>query len=256
MDTRIGPALKSIANVFPSSHYAILSLFLFIGLELLFVIHNWLYILFAIFIAILFIGILLIRSEEGKGRFHPTQIILPTLAAVGFVSLAVYLPMNFFLHAYFIACAMLFFFILKYGAKMAWPTWNMVISLAVTFAIIAPTIGWRFTFYTPVWIMLAVLFPVIVLMAFQSLLRYTGTMDDAIIVSLCIGFVLTEVAWILQFLPLHFIVQAGILLALYYVAIQITAATVEQKLQRKTIIEYSLMGAGAILLLALTANWS
>lgn len=255
MNTRIGPILKSIANVFPSSHYALLSLFLFIGLELMFVIHNWLFILFAIFIGILFIGILLIRSEEGRG-FHPTQMILPTLAAVGFVGLAVYLPITFFLHVYFAACAMLFFFILKYGARQAWPTWNIVISLAVTFAIIAPTIGWRFTFYTPVWVMLAVLFPTIVLLAFQSLLRYTDTMDDAIMVSLCIGFTLTEVAWILQFLPLHFIVQAGILLALYYIAIQMTISTVERSLSRKTIIEYTVIGTIAVLLLALTANWA
>ena len=255
MNTRIGPIIKSIAKIFPSSHYAILSLFLFIGLELLFVIHNWLFILFAIFISILFIGILLIRSEEGRG-FHPTQMILPILAAVGFVSLAVYLPITFYLHIYFAACASLFFFILKYGARQAWPTWNIVISLAVTFAIIAPTIGWRFTFYTPVWIMLAVLFPAIALLAFQSLLRYTNTMDDAIMVSLCIGFVLTEVAWILQFLPLHFIVQAGILLALYYMAIQITISTVERTLSRKTIIEYCIIGAIAVLLLALTANWA
>ncbi len=255
MDTRIGPIVRSIARVFPSSHYALLSLFLFIGLELLFVIHNWLYALFGIFIAILFIGILLIRSEEGSG-FHPTQMILPTLAAVGFVSLAVYLPISLFLHAYFMACAILFFFILKYGARMAWPTWNMVISLAVTFAIIAPTIGWRFTFYTPVWMMLAVLFPVIVLMAFQSLLRYTDAMDDAMIVSLCIGFVLTEVAWVLQFLPLHFIVQAGILLALYYVAMELTTSTVERLLSRKIVLEYIIIGTSAILLLALTANWT
>ncbi len=255
MDTRVGPLLKSLLTLFPSSHYALLSLFLFVGLELLFVIHRWLFLLFFIFLAILIIGIFLIRSEEGE-QFHPTQTILPTLAAFGFAGLAIYLPITGFLHAYFILCAILFFFILKHGAKQAFPTWNMVISLAVLFAVIVPAIGWRFTLYTPVWVMLAILFPIITLMAFQSLLRYTRTNGEAGMIALSLGFVLTEIAWILQFLPLHFIVQAGFIVAIYHTIMQLAILTIERTMTRRAVIEYTIVGVGAILLLVVTAHWS
>lgn len=255
MNTRIGPLLKSLFTLFPSSHYALLSLFLFVGLELLFVIHRWLFLLIFIFLAILIIGIFLIKSEEGEW-FHPTQTILPALAAFGFAGLAIYLPMTGFLHLYFIGCALLFFYILKYGAKQAFPTWNMVISLAVLFAVIVPVIGWRFTLYSPVWIMLALLFPIITLMSFQSLLRYTQTAGEAGMIALSLGFVLTEIAWVLQFLPLHFIVQAGFLVAMYHTITQLAILQIERHLNRKTVIEYSLVGLGAVILLVATAHWS
>ncbi len=255
MNTRIGPLIKSISTLFPSSHYALLSLFLFIGLELLFVVHRWLFLLFFIFLAILIIGIILIRSEEGK-QFHPTQTILPALAAFGFAALVIYLPITPILHAYFLVCAILFFFILKHGAKQAYPTWNMVISLAVLFAVIVPAIGWRFTLYAPVWFTLAVLFPIIASVAFQSLLRYTKTTGEAGIIALSIGFVLTQLVWLLQFLPLHFIVQAGLIVTIYHTIMQITIAVIEDRLDRRTIIEYGLVGVVGIILLASTAHWS
>lgn len=255
MNTRIGPLLRSLVTIFPSSHYVLLSLFLFIGLELLLVLYQWLFLLFCIFLAILIVGIILIRSEEGE-YFHPTQTILPALAALGFGALAIYLPITLYLHAYFVTCAILFFFILKYGAKKAYPTWNMVISPAILFAVIVPAIGWRFTLYTPVWIMLACIFPIITLLGFQSLLRYTKTIGEAGIIALSLGFALTQVTWILQFLPLHFIVQAGFIVALYHTVTQLVILTIERNLNRRNIIEYSLVGLGAIAILAITAQWS
>ncbi|MEK7499497.1 MAG: hypothetical protein AAB649_02730 [Patescibacteria group bacterium] len=255
MNTRVGPMVKSLVYLFPSSHYVLLSLFLFIGLELLFVIHQWLFLLFFIFLAILIIGIFLIRSEEGE-QFHPTQTILPALAALGFAALAIYLPLTIYLHVYFLICAVLFFTILKHGAKQAYPTWNMVISLAVLFAVIAPAIGWRYTLYTPVWTTLALIFPLITLTAFQSLLRYTKTTGEAGILSLTLSFTLAQVVWILQFLPLHFIVQAGFIVALYYIATQMVILSIERTLTRRSIMEYSLVGVVAILILATTAYWS
>jgi hypothetical protein len=255
MNTRIGPLISTLRTLFPSSHYALLSLFLFVGLELLFVLHRWLFLLFFIFLVILIIGIILIRSEEGR-HFHPTQTILPALAALGFGALAIFLPITGYLHAYFVLCAILFFYILKYGAKKAYPTWNMVITPAILFTVIVPIIGWRFTLYTSVWSMLACMFPIIALLAFQFLLRYTRTLGEAGIIALCIGFALTQVTWILQFLPLHFIVQAGFIVALYHTVIQLVILTIERNLNKRTIIEYSLIGIGALALLAATAHWS
>ncbi len=255
MKTRILAALQSTATLFPSSHYALLSLFLFIGLELLFVVHQWFFLLLFILLAVLSIGIILIRSEEGE-QFHPTQTILPTLAGFGFAAFAVYLPLTAFIHVYFVLCAIAFFFILKYGAKQAWPTWNAIISVAVLCTVIAPIIGWRFTLYTPVWIVILLIFPAIALMALQSLLRYTTNIADAGLVALIVAFVLSELTWLLQFLPLHFIVQSGCIIAAYYGIMQITTAAYEGTLNRRLAIEYTVVGAIATALLLLTARWS
>ncbi len=255
MYTRAVSLLRSAATLFPSSHYALLSLFLFIGLELLFVIHHWLFILLFILLAILGIGIVLIRSEEGD-QFHPTQTILPSLAAFGFAAFAVYLPLTAFIHVYFLLCAAAFFFILKYGAKQAWPTWNAIISVAVLCTVIAPIIGWRFTLYTPVWIILLLIFPAIALMSFQSLLRFTNNTAEAGLISLIVAFVLSEFAWLLQFLPLHFVVQSGCIVAAYYGIMQIITAAYEGILDRRLAIEYGIVGSIATILLLLTARWS
>lgn len=255
MNYRVLSIVRSITTLFPSSHYALLSLFLFIGLELLFVVHRWLFVLLFILLAILAIGIILIRTEEGD-QFHPTQMILPSLAAFGFAAFAIYLPLTAFIHLYFIMCAVAFFCILKYGAKQAWPTWNAIISIAVLSTVIAPIIGWRFTLYTPVWLVLLLLFPAIALMAFQSLLRYTPNVGEAGLISLIIAFVLSQMTWVLQFLPLHFVVQSGCIVTAYYGLLQVVSAAYEGTLTRKLAIEYGIVGSIAILLLLLTARWT
>jgi hypothetical protein len=255
MKTTAITLLRSAGALFPSSHYALLSLFFFIGLELLFIVHRWLPLLLFILLAILVFGIILIRSEEGD-QFHPTQTILPTLAAFGFTAFAVYLPLTAFIHIYFFLCAGAFFFILKYGAKQAWPTWNSIISVAVLYAVVAPIIGWRFTLYTPVWMILLLVFPTIALMALQSLLRYTKTITDAGLIALIVAFILSELTWVLQFLPLHFVVQSGCIVAAYYGIIQITTMAYEQKITPKLLLEYGIVSILATSLLLLTARWS
>lgn len=255
MNHRILRVLANASVLFPSSRYALLSLFLFIGLELLFVVHRWLFVLLFILLGILMIGIFLIRKEEG-GQFHGTQTILPTLAAFGFTAFAVYLPLTVFIHVYFLLCAGAFFLIVKYGAKQAWPTWNEIISVAVLFTVIAPIIGWRFMLYTPVWIVIVILFPLVALMALQSLLRYAPNSMEAGLLALVVAFVLSEITWVLQFLPLHFVVQSGCIVTLYYGIMRTCTAAYEGLLSRRSIIEYSVVSGSAVLLLLLTARWS
>lgn len=245
----------NIRALFPSSHYAILSLFFFIGLEFWLWIHQWPVILFIIIVTLLIIGIIFIRSEEGD-VFHLTQIILPTLAVFGFVAFAIFLPQNIFLHLYFLSTAILFYLILKYGAKQAWPTWNYAISLIVLFTCVSVIIGWRFYLYSPPWIMIALIFPTVSLIAYQLLFRYVEKFQEAMLLSLTIGFILSEIAWILQFLPLQFIVQTGIIVCLYYVIMQIIVAMYEHRLSKRLLLELIISGTIGIVLLGSTARWS
>ena len=214
--------MQALRQVFPSSHYAILSLFFFAGLELSFALRRWIFLIISILLAIIIIGVILIRAEE-KGRFHPSQTILPALAALGITAFSLFLPTTFWIHIYFAVAAILFFFLLKHGAKQAYPTWNWIITLVILFVSMASLLGWRFHLYTPPVIILGITFVMISLLNVQSLLRYTNSIAESWLVSLAIAFALSEVVWVLQFLSLHFTAQAGIITALYYSMFQLAS---------------------------------
>lgn len=247
--------LLALLAFWPSSHYALLSLFFFAGLELAYGLRRLVLLLVSIMLTITVFGIILIRTEE-RGWFHPTQVILPTLAAFGITAFSLFLPTNFLLHLYFTVSAIVFFYLLKHGAKQAYPTWNWLISLVVLFVTVAAVLGWRFHLYIPIIFILPVIFLIVTLMSVQILLRYTNRSYDAWLLSLTIGFVVAEMVWVLQFLPLHFIVQTGLVTAVYYVIVQLTAASYEQPLSRQELIEHIGIGTAAALILLLTARWS
>ncbi len=247
--------LQALLVLWPSSHYGLLSLFFLAGLELAYGLRRFVLLLIAIILTITIFGIILIRTEE-RGRFHPTQAILPALAAFGITAFSLFLPINFWLHVYFALSAVVFFYLLKYGAKQAYPTWNWVISLLVLFVTIAAVLGWRFHLYVPVVIILPAVFLIITALSVQILLRYTDRSSDAWLLSLIIGTVLTEIVWVLQFLPLRYTVQTGLVTAVYYVIFQITATSYERRLARGDIIEQVGLGTAALLILLLTARWS
>ena len=252
---RVRLLLRTMRHIFPSSHYALLALFFFAGLELSFALRRYVILLISIILTITVIGIILIRSEE-RGGFHPTQAILPILAALGISAFSLFLPTSTILHGYFALAAVTFFFIVKHGARQAYPTWNWVISLGILFVTLASVLGWRFNLYAPVYVVLGMVFSIILALSIQSLIRYTKSLAEAWLLAMAMAFVLTEVVWVLQFLPLHFMVQAGIVVALYYVTFQLTSASVEQRLQRQEIIEHLLVGSGALAVLLITARWT
>ena len=76
------------------------------------------------------------------------------------------------------------------------------------------------------------------------------------LLALAVAFVLTETIWILQFLPLHFIVQTGIIVSLYYACMQIIAAYMESRLTKRLMIELVAAAIIGITLLLLTAHWA
>lgn len=247
--------LTAVKNAVPSSHYVLLSLFFFAGLEVIFLFHRFIPVLAITVLALLVLGIILIRSEEG-GRFHPTQIILPTVGALGLIGFGLFLPADMTLQFYFLGCALLFFAILKYGAKQAYPTWNWVLSHVVLFLAMSTILGWRFHLYIPVMAVITSVFAVFFLMSLQSLQRLVPATAEAVLMALCAAFVITQTAWALQFLPLHFLVQAGVLTAIYYVLFHLATVSYERPLTKQDILEYSTVGCGALLLILTTAQWT
>jgi hypothetical protein len=240
---------------YPSSHYALLALFFFAGLELSFALRRFVFLLIAVIVVITVIGIILIRTEE-RGWFHPTQAILPTLAVFGMAAFSLFLPTNLWIHVHFAVAAVVFYYILKHGARQAYPTWNWVLSLFVLFVVLASVLGWRFHLYVPVIVILPIVFVALVLISVQGLLRYTSSVGDAWLLALSIGFALSQAVWVLQFLPLHFIVQTGIMVALYYIIFQLTTSSFERRLVRQDFLEYISVGVIALIVLLLTARWA
>lgn len=242
--------------MFATSHYAILALFFFVGLETVVALQRWIFLLIAIVLGVLTLGILLIRSEENEySRFHPLQAVLPTIAAISLAGLALFLPSGLLLHAYLFLASGLFFYILKYGAKLAYPTWNVAITIAILYAGITAILGWRFHFYIPPIVALPAAYTLIALLTLQSLWRYSKQTSEAYLLSLTLAFVLSELVWVMQFLPLHYTAQAGIITALYYMSFQLLSISLERSVQKRDILEYAAMSGTACITIFITAQW-
>jgi hypothetical protein len=245
---------RLLGYLIPSSHYALLSLLFLAGLEITFAWPRFVIPLLAGLFLLMAIGILLVRIEE-RGRFRVTQAILPVLAVTGFTGFGLFMPHNQLLHIYFILASILLFWLLKHATKLAYPTWNWTLSTIVLFLDTAAILGLRFHLYVPIAIILPILFVVSFLISFQAVRRVAPLISETGLLSLGIAAGLTEIAWTLQFLPLHYVVQAGILVAFYYVFFHLISVSYERRLHRRDIIEYVVMGTTALLLILLTARW-
>ena len=253
----VGKYWRSVMQDFralPSSHYALLSLLFFAGLELIAGFHRWIWALSAILLALLAYGVILVRTEEAH-RFHPTQAILPILTAAGLTGFSLFLPNTAIRHIYFVVAALVFFWLLKNAAKQAYPTWNWAITLLVLFLNMAVILGIRFHLFLPIMFVLTVTFAISFLLSAQAIRRLASSIAHTLLISLSLGLVVTEVVWVLQFLPLHFLVQAGIIVVVYYVFFHIISLSLENQLERRQVTEYAVLGTATLLLLLLSARW-
>lgn len=216
--------------------------------------HQWLLAVTAILLATVVYGIGLVRYEEA-GRWRTIQIILPALAAVGLTGLAFFLPRTELLHVYFAIASVLFYGVLRHGARRAYPTWNWTISLVVLFVNLAVVLGIRWHLYVSLTATLVALFIIAFLISWQALARATDSARYAVAMSFGLALVMTEIGWVLQFLPLFFLVQAGIVSTFYYVFFYCLSFSIQGTLTRQKMIEYSSLGLGALLVLLLSAHW-
>lgn len=242
-------------HVVHPSHYLLLATVFFVGFELIFAFHQWAVLLAFVLLAVVAAGIILVRTEE-QGKFHPMQTILPILATTGLTAFALFLPTVPIIHLYFLASAAILFFLLKHGARQAYPTWNWVISTLILFLNVAAVSGWRFHLYAPLLYALPLICAIVFLISLQALSRIIPSTAETTLLSAATGFVLTEVAWTLQFLPLHYLVQSGVIVALYYVCFHLISLSYERAITRKDVLEYSLVGLAALLLVLMTAQWT
>lgn len=243
-----------LRNLLPSSHYVLVSLLYFAGLEITFALQRWLFPLISILFGLVAVGIMLVRIEE-RGAFHVRQAVLPVLGVAGLTSFGLFLPHTSLLHLYFVGASLILFWLLRHGAKQAYPTWNWTLSTMVFFFDVAPILGLRFHLYLPIVVVLGVIFIVTFLLTLQAIRRASSLLSDAILISLSISLVLTQLAWTLQFLPLHYVVQAGVLVAFYYVFFHLVSVSYERRITRRDVTEYAAVAGLALGLILLNARW-
>lgn len=237
-----------------SSHYVLLATLFFVGLELVSAFYTFLLPLTAALLVILVYGIFLVRYEEAE-RFRSVQIILPALAASGLTGLAFFLPRTGILHAYFAAASLVFYDVLRHGARQAYPTWNWNIALLVMFVNLAIVLGIRFYLYIPVTAALVAVGAIIFLLSYQSLSRVTGSARETALLSSGLALGMAQIAWTLQWLPFVWLVQAGIITVFYYFFFYCLVLNFEGRLTRARLVEYGAVGLVALAILLLSARW-
>lgn len=239
----------------PSSHHVLLSLFFFMGLELTFALQRFVILFLLVLFGLIAVGVLFVRKEENQD-FHPTQAILPVLAAMGLTAFALFLPVTPLLHLYFLAATLALYFLLRFGARQAYPTWNWGLSSLTFFVTMAAVLGWHFHLAQSLLATLLLTWATAFFIGWQATRRIPGAQPEALLLALSLAFVLTEIVWVLQFTPLHFLVQAGVGLIAYYIMFQLLARSFEVRLTRAVMVEYTLMGVLALGILLLTARWT
>lgn len=238
----------------PASHYVLVAFLFFFGLELTFALQRWVLLSLLILFGLLTVGVLFIRFEESDD-FHFTQVILPILAALGLTAFALFLPSSELLHLYFLAASLTFYFLLRFAARRAYPTWNWGLSALVLYVDVAAILGWHFHLSKSLFVTLLLAWLTIFLLAWQALRRIPGGREESLLLSLSIGLAAVELLWALQFSPLHFLIQAGIILIFYYTTFQILTHNSNKSLSRRHVIEYMMVALAALLVLLLTAQW-
>src|SRR3989338_5184255 len=246
-------ALLFIKRLFPASHYALLALLFIVGLELIFALQRWVLVVAQLVIVVVSIGVVLVRIEE-SGKFTLSNMLLPILAAIGLCGFGFLLPTSYILHLYIIAAGAVLFFILKHGARQAYPIWNWMISLLVYFLNIAFILGLRFHLYLPIIFLLFLVFMVTALLAWQALRRLAS--GSVIMLPVAVmAFVLTQLVWVMQFLPVHYLIQAGLTTSGYYVMFNLLGLSMKRKITKGDYLEYGLVGLTAIIIILLSAQW-
>lgn len=239
-------------RIWPLTHYALLALVFLVGLELTWWWRGWFWLLSLIFITVVAIGAYFIRREEGYA--DPSHIILPVLGITGLAGFAMLLPPTALLHLYFVAAALAFFWLLTHGSRYAYPTWNYILSHVVFLLNLALIFAWRFYFFAPLLLVLGLLFTLTWCISWQAL-RRRALEAEVFLTTFILAFVITEVAWTLQFLPAHFLIQAGIVASLHYVCFHVLSASLRGELQRRAFLEYIGVGVIALAFILLTAQW-
>lgn len=226
-----------------------------VGLELIFVFQQWIWIASGVVVCLMLIGTILVKIEE-KEKFLPTQAVLPVLTAFGLGLFSVFLPTTLFTHFYIIGAGLIFLFALQLGARQAYPVWNWALSLVAYFLNIAAIFGFYFHLYIPILIVLCTVFLVTAALALQGLRRVSFTIQTLVLPALGMALGLTEVAWALLFLPAHYLVGAGILTTLYYIMFNLITISYQRVLTRKDILEYLGLGIISALIIIMTARWT
>lgn len=236
------------------SRYALLALLFGVGLELIFALQRWVYVVAAAVVAVVGLGVLLLRLEEG-GQFRFIHSILPLLATAGLSGFAFLLPTTALLHVYVAGAGVFFFLLLKHGARAAYPLWNWLMSLVVYFLTISFVLGLRFHLDLPVVPLLTAVGAATALISLQALARISQPVRDSLVPVLGLTLALSEVTWVLQFLPVHYLVQASVISALYYVMFNLMSVQALRGVERRDLIEYVGIGLVALLLVLISAQW-
>lgn len=247
-------ALRLTKSVFPSSHYALLSLLFIVGLELIFALQRWIAIVSISVVSVVVVGIILARMEEQR-KFSFDHIILPIFATTGLTGFAALLATSAVLHIYIVTAGLILFFLLKHGTHQAYPVWNWLITLVVYFLNIGFIMGLRFHVDISLLFALVVIFTVTGLMSWQALRRIASDTDTVLPV-LAMAFVHTEVAWVTQFLPSHYSVQTGILTTLYYVLFNLISSSYRRRITHRDLIEFAVIGFAALSIIIFSAKWT
>lgn len=243
----------------------ILSISIYILLELFIYYPKLIYVILLVVILLLFFSVRQFIIAGGKKESMISLLILPSIFTVGAVifSTMIYNRMVvqilillnvFFIYFYFRA---LYYYLIKIDLYKPYFLYNLSsYGNFLAFYFWASSLyGLNVFLKTPIWILIILLMFIIMAIMYQILWAYSIEIKKGYFYILLVTLVLVELAWVASFLTLSYYVLGLLLAQFYYILIGIVKLYLREKLNSKNLKLYLIYGFLSIFLVLLSARW-
>jgi len=138
--------------------------------------------------------------------------------------------------------------------NIKWVSFSSYISFLIIFFLSSSVYGLNSLLSFPVWSLIFFIIGTTFLVTYQSFFFNSIKKEYFITFILIICFILTEIAWVLFFLPFNYYVLGLILAICYYVIIGVTKLFLKDSVNKKKIKFFLIFGISSILLIILTTK--
>jgi hypothetical protein len=232
-----------------------LSVAVFLALELLTWWPKAMLWLWPAWVIIFGLGGFYVSRDQGESAGRWLVLIWLSLPATG--ALALLLPSNGFIHVYFMVIAGLFGWWLKMGARVQRiPIVNDTVTQFLLLLDVGLVLSWEFVLSGPDMLAMSLIWIIAAALSWQA---WSGTGNSsglALVTSLSMALVLTELSWLLLYWPIHWLAAAGIIATAYYVCFHLVSRSFKGSIGWGIATEYGLVGTLAVSIILWINQWT
>jgi len=251
--------IKRIAVIF-------FPLLLLIGLELLFLKIELVYILFVVCLLILLLSLKLLIKEKVLSKIFFYLSVLPLLLYIFTYSFLLFVSSVNIRHLVIISFCLLmviylenlflYYFYQKYYKPNSLENISALFNLLIFFLVIISLNAFYIFINLPIWMLSLVLIIVMILMIYQAYWINKIKSNYKLIYLIAIIILILEFFWSIAFLPANFYLNSIILTILYYCIWGLLKGKLSDRFEKKMVWRYSVISLILIAVVIFTSRWT